>query len=105
MGLLLFMNLPLAILGVLGLSALVSHHLDARRKERAYRLGMCQKPVDGSPNRICGMPIVAHMDIYGAYGYKFFQWLCDEHARDGERRMRGGLYRIEWLREEATSTH
>src|SRR5918999_266787 len=104
MALLLFMNLPLAILGLLGVSAVLNHWLDARRKERAFRAGMCQKPDAASPNRVCGMPIVAHMDIYGAYGYRFFQWLCDEHARDGERRMRGGLYRIEWLREGATST-
>jgi hypothetical protein len=104
MALLLFMNLPLAILGLLGASAVVSHRLDAHRKERAFKIGACQKADDASPNKMCGMPIVAHMDIYGAYGYKFFQWLCDEHARDGERRMRGGLYRIEWLPEGATST-
>lgn len=101
----LLMNLPLWILGVLGISALVSHWTDRWRKERAFRAGRCQKPDETTPDHICGMPIVAHMDVYGAYGYKFFQWLCDEHARDGERRMRGGLYRIEWLREEATSTH
>jgi hypothetical protein len=105
MALWLFMNLPVALLGLIGLTSLVSHRLDAIRKERAFRAGLCQKPDDTSPNKICGMPIVAHMDVYSAYGYKFFQWLCDEHARDGERRMRGALYRIEWLREGATSTH
>ena len=104
MALLLFMNLPLAILGTAGASWLLSRWLDDRRKERAFRLGQCQKPDGTSPNSICGMPIVAPMDLYGADGYKFFQWLCDEHARDGERRMRGGLYRIEWLQEGATST-
>ena len=104
MALLIVMNLPVIILAMLGLSALISHRLDAHRKERAFRLGLCQKPDERSPNHVCGMPIAAHMDIYGAYGYKFFQWLCDEHACDGERRMRGGLYRIEWLREGAPST-
>lgn len=104
MALVLYMNLPLAILTLLGATALSTYWIDKRRKERAFRTGQCQKPDPTSPNRICGMPIVAEMDVYGAYGYKFFQWLCDEHARDGERRMRGGLYRIEWLREGATST-
>lgn len=104
MALLLFMNLPVAILALLGASYLVSHQVDERRKERAFRQGRCQKPLDAAPGNECGMPIVAHMDVYSAYGYKFFQWLCDEHARDGERRMRGGLYRIEWLPEGATST-
>jgi hypothetical protein len=103
MGLLLLMNLPLGILTVLGVSAVSSNWLDARKKERAFRAGRCQKPDASTPDHVCGMPIAAHMDIYGAYGYKFFQWLCDEHARDGERRQRGGLYRIEWLREGAPS--
>ena len=104
MALLLYMNLPVAILGLLGITAFASYRIDKTRKERAFRTGLCQKPDASSPNRICGMPIAAEMDIYGAYGYKFFQWLCDEHARDGERRMRGGLYRIERLREGAPST-
>lgn len=104
MGVLLLMNLPVGILSMLGISWVLSRWIDTRRKEKAFRRGRCQKPDGTSPDRMCGMPIVAHMDIYSAYGYKFFQWLCDEHARDGERRMRGGLYRIEWLHEGATST-
>ena len=98
------MNLPVLILTLIGVCALWSYRVDKARKERAFKTGQCQKPVAASPNRICGQPIAAHMDIYGAYGYKFFQWLCDEHARDGERRARGGAYRIEWLREGAPST-
>ncbi|HEY7874041.1 MAG TPA: hypothetical protein VIG64_02855 [Actinomycetota bacterium] len=105
MALYLLMNLPLGILTLMGVTSVSSRWIDAHRKQRAFRAGRCQMPEHTSPDRICGMPIVAHMDVYGAYGYKFFQWLCDEHARDGERRMRGGLYRIEWLREGATSTH
>jgi hypothetical protein len=104
MALLVLLNLPVWILAVLGISSVSNHYVDARRKERGFRAGRCQKPDGTTPDRICGMPIVAHMDVYGAYGYKFFKWLCDEHARDGERRMRGGLYRIEWLREGAPST-
>jgi hypothetical protein len=104
MALVLYLNLPVLILTLLGACALTSYQVDKVRKERGFRCGQCQKPDSSSPNHICGMPIVAHMDVYGAYGYKFFQWLCDEHARDGERRLRGGMYRIEWLREGAPST-
>jgi hypothetical protein len=104
MALLLYMNLPVVILTLLGACAFFSYRIDKTRRDRAFKTGRCQKPDSTSPDRICGMPIVAHMDVYGAYGFKFFQWLCDEHAREGERRLRGGMYRIEWLREGTPST-
>ena len=41
-----------------------------------------------------GQPIASRIDVYQGYEYRFHEWLCDEHARDGRARARGFSYRI-----------
>lgn len=91
------MNGPLTAIVV---AVFLSPWLGRRRIQKALAQGRCQKQVAGSPGGICGMPIAARMDVYEAYEYRFFQFLCYEHALDAERKARSRLYTIEWLSEE-----
>ena len=57
-----------------------------RKAARARKKGVCQRKVAWVPGKVCGQPIAARIDVYEGYEYRFLQWLCDEHARDVERR-------------------
>jgi len=57
-----------------------------RRAARARARGTCRRKVSWIPGRVCGQRIAARIDIYEGYEYRFLQWVCDEHARDVERR-------------------
>jgi hypothetical protein len=90
-------NLPILLLGVILSCTWASIQRDRRRKRVALERGRCELAVAAVPGHECGMPIAACLDLYEGDRYRFFRWLCDGHARDAERRARGGLYRIEWL--------
>ena len=66
-----------------------------RRARKAFKKGRCQRAVRGVPGGICGQPIVARIDLYQGYEYRFHQWVCDEHTRDAKVRERGFRYRVE----------
>jgi hypothetical protein len=91
------LNAPLTAIVV---AVFLSPWLGRRKIRRALAKGTCQKRVQGVPGGICGMPIAARMDALEAYEYRFFQFLCYEHALDADRRARGRLYKIEWLEDE-----
>ncbi|HET7481358.1 MAG TPA: hypothetical protein VFK89_00720 [Actinomycetota bacterium] len=93
--LLLFMfmvNGPLA--GVLILDA-QNGFVAERRARRALAAGRCQRRVPSLPGGVCGQPIVARIDVWQGYEYRFHEWVCDEHTRDARLRARGFNYRVE----------
>ena len=68
--------------------------LSERRARKAYKVGRCQRKVPGLPGGTCGQPITARIDVYQGYEYRFHEWVCDEHCRDGRLRARGFSYRV-----------
>lgn len=72
-----------------------------RRARKAFNRGTCQREVKGLPGGVCGQPIVARIDLYQGYEYRFHQWVCDEHTRDAKVRARGFRYRVEDVEEPA----
>ena len=71
-----------------------SSFMSERRARKAYAKGYCQRKVPGIPGGICGQPIASRIDVYQGYEYRFHEWLCDEHARDGRARSKGFTYRV-----------
>ena len=78
---------------------LVADFLDSRnheaRAERAFAQGRCQARARWLPGHSCGQPIVARLDVYEGYEYRFFKWLCEEHSGDALRRATGSTYRLD----------
>lgn len=74
-----------------------------RRARRAFKRGTCQRVVPGLPGGECGQPIVARIDLYQGYEYRFHQRVCDEHTRDAKVRARGFRYRVEDADEPAVA--
>ena len=78
---------------------LVADFLDSRnheaRAERAFAKGLCQARARWLPGHSCGQPIVARLDVYEGYEYRFFRWLCEEHAGEASRRAPGSTYRLD----------
>lgn len=68
--------------------------LSERRARKAFKAGRCQRKVPGLPGGTCGHPITARVDVYQGYEYRFHEWVCDEHRRDGRLRQRGFSYRV-----------
>lgn len=68
--------------------------MSERRAQRALRDGRCHRKVHGLPGGVCGQPVVARIDIYQGYEYRFHEWVCDEHCRDAKIRERGFSYRV-----------
>lgn len=68
--------------------------LSERRARKAFAKGGCQRKVAGLPGGRCGQPIVSRVDVYQGYEYRFHEWLCDEHSRDGRARSQGFSYRV-----------
>ncbi len=66
-----------------------------RQARKAFKRGRCQREVPGIPGGACGQPIVARIDLYQGYEYRFHQWVCDEHTRDAKVRARGFRYRVD----------
>lgn len=86
MRVLLFMALVNGPLAWIVLSDLWESMTNERKADRARQKGTCQRKVSWIPGNVCGQPIVARMDVYEGYEFRFFQWLCHEHATDVERR-------------------
>ncbi len=64
---------------------------------RRLKKGGCGRREHPASRSTCGMPIAARIDIFEGYEYRFHQWVCDQHARDAERRGSGRRFRVEWL--------
>lgn len=86
MEVLLFMLLVNGPLAWVVLSDTYESAMSERKAVRARERGTCQRKVSWVPGRVCGQPIVARVDVYEGYEYRFLQWLCHEHATDVERR-------------------
>ena len=95
MRIVLFMALINGPLAALLFADLRASALSERRARKAFRAGVCQRKVPGSPGGRCGQPIVSRIDVYQGYEYRFHQWVCDEHSRDATMRTRGFSYRVE----------
>lgn len=67
------------------------------RAEAALAKNRCQAGSWWLPGSRCHQPVVARLDLYEGYEYRFFRWLCEDHATDAERRSRGATYRIDRL--------
>lgn len=67
-----------------------------RRAAKARQRGTCQRRMGWVPGQVCGQPIAARVDIYQGYEFRFFQWLCHEHAIDLERRASVPRMTIDW---------
>ena len=68
--------------------------MSEHRAKKAFAAGRCQRKVSGLPGGVCGQPIASRIDVYQGYEYRFHEWLCDEHSRDGRARAKGFSYRI-----------
>lgn len=84
-------NGPLAALLVADFS---DSAMSERRARRMFKAGRCMRKVPGLPGGQCGQPIAARVDVYQGYEYRFHEWVCDEHQRDGQLRQRGFNYRV-----------
>ena len=85
---------------------LVADLLDSRnheaRAERAFSRGRCQAGSRWLPGHSCGQPIAARLDVYEGYEYRFFRWLCEEHAGQAQRRASGSSYRLDRVADGAS---
>ena len=68
--------------------------LSERRARKAHATGVCKRKVPGLPGGVCGQPLASRIDVFQGYEYRFHEWLCDEHARDGRARAKGFSYRV-----------
>ena len=94
---LLFMLLCNGPLAAVLLTDSVQSHRSELRAQAALSSSRCQAGSRWLPGRSCNQPAVARLDVYEGYEYRFFRCLCDEHARDAERRMAGPTYRLSSL--------
>ena len=93
------LNMPILLLSLILSATWLAHWAEQRRKERGLERGICQRKEPTVPGGICGMPLVACVELYEGDAYHFFQWVCDAHARDASRRIKGSLVRVDWLEE------
>lgn len=68
--------------------------MSERRARKEFAAGVCKRKVPGLPGGTCGQPITSRIDVYEGYEYRFHEWLCDDHARDGRARSKGFCYRV-----------
>jgi hypothetical protein len=68
--------------------------MSERRARKALAAGVCKRKVPGLPGGRCGQPVTSRIDVFQGYEYRFHEWLCDEHARDGKARSKGFSYRV-----------
>ena len=68
--------------------------MSERRARKAFAAGRCRRKVPGVPGGECGQPLSARVDAYQGYEYRFHEWVCEEHARDGRVREKGFSYRV-----------
>jgi hypothetical protein len=80
---------------------IVADRVESRRSEgraqAALATNRCQAGSWWLPGSRCGQPVVARLDLYEGYEYRFFKWLCEDHAEEAHRRSRGPSYRIDRL--------
>lgn len=84
-------NGPLA--GVI-LADSIDSHRSENRADKALAKNRCEAGSRWLPGRRCGQPVVARLDVYEGYEYRFFKCLCEEHSIEAERRMAGPSYRV-----------
>lgn len=64
------------------------------RAEKAFALDRCQAKSSWLPGHRCNQHVVARLDLFEGYEYRFFKCLCEEHATEAQRRMTGPSYRL-----------
>ena len=64
------------------------------RAEKALLEDRCQAGSRWLPGSRCGQSVAARLDVFEGYEYRFFRCLCEEHATDAQRRLRGSTYRV-----------
>jgi hypothetical protein len=93
------LNMPVLLLLMVLSATWLGQWAEQRRKQAGLERGRCERKVPTLPGKTCGMPLVACVELYEGDAYHFFQWVCDEHARDASRRVKGSLVRVDWLGE------
>ncbi|MEA2453441.1 MAG: hypothetical protein QOG04_2151 [Actinomycetota bacterium] len=84
------------LVGVIALDFWGSGRSEARA-EKALAQDRCQAGSRWLPGHRCGQHVVARLDVFEGYEYRFFRCLCEEHATEAQRRMAGPSYRVALL--------
>lgn len=84
-------NGPLALVIV---ADLVGGGRSEARAERALLENRCQAGSRWLSGHRCGQKVVATLEVFEGYEYRFFKCLCEEHATDAQRRKRGSCYQV-----------